>query len=89
MFDWLNWGLISLVIAWIAVALGFRHFARRPSAGARGGRLSNDHSMAPPPDICTDPGRGTGELGTEGLNPSKPLDELRRAPEENSKVLAD
>jgi hypothetical protein len=27
----------------------------------------------PPTDVRTDPDRGTGELGTEGLDPSQPL----------------
>jgi len=29
--------------------------------------------MTPPPEIQTDPSRGTGELGEEELDPSKPL----------------
>ncbi len=29
----------------------------------------------PPPEARTDPDRGTGELGTEGLDPSLPIKE--------------
>lgn len=35
--------------------------------------------LTPPPELQTDPDRGTGELGTEGLDPSHPLAKPRSA----------
>ena len=32
-------------------------------------------AVTPPPEARTDPERGTGEMGTENLDPSQPLSE--------------
>jgi hypothetical protein len=32
-------------------------------------------AVTPPPEARTDPDRGTGEMGTENLDPSQPLSE--------------
>jgi hypothetical protein len=34
-------------------------------------------AVTPPPEVRTDPDRGTGEMGTENLDPSQPLNETR------------
>jgi hypothetical protein len=33
----------------------------------------NDSPFTPPPELRTDRERGTGELGTEGTDPSEPI----------------
>lgn len=49
------------------------HAARAPLSEAGGQAFSLP--MTPPPEVRTDWPRGIGELGTEGMDPSRPLSE--------------
>lgn len=48
--------------------------AARASLSEAGGR-SSSLPITPPPEVRTDWPRGIGELGTEGMDPSRPLSE--------------